>query len=90
MKNAVRSAKKSKTGKSVSKAIAIIDKAAKQGIVHNNKASRLNSSLNKLAKPVSVKKVEFKEAKSVKQVSVKKVAPTKKSAQKKLLSNIPL
>ncbi len=83
MKNAVRSAKKSKTGKSVSKAIAIIDKAAKQGIVHNNKASRLKSSLNKLAKPVSVKKVEVKEAKSVKKVSVKKVAPTKKSAQKK-------
>ncbi len=78
LKNAVRSAKKTKTGKSVAKAVAIVDKAAKQNIIHGNKASRLKSSLNKLAKPVSVKKIDVKEIKTI-----KKVAPIKKAATKK-------
>jgi len=81
LKNAVRSAKKTKTGKSVAKAVAIIDKAAKQNIIHGNKASRLKSSLNKIAKPVSVKKIDVKENKTVKKVAPKKKTSPKKSSK---------
>ncbi|MDO8270137.1 MAG: 30S ribosomal protein S20 [Candidatus Levybacteria bacterium] len=72
LKSTVRAAKKTKTGKSVSKAVSIVDKAAKNKIIHQNKASRIKASLSRLAKPQSGKS-------SQKVSSVpKKVAPKKK------------
>ena len=58
MRSSVRSAKKTKTGKAVTKAISTVDKAAKLNIIHKNKASRLKSSLSKLAKPASSKTIK--------------------------------
>lgn len=55
LKASIRTAKKSKTGKTVAKAVSTVDKAAKNNIIHNNKASRLKASLSKLAKPISLK-----------------------------------
>jgi len=71
LKSSIRSAKKTKAGKSVAKAMSIVDKAAKLNIIHPNKASRLKSSLSKLAKPVSNKSAS-KEAKPTKKVVAKK------------------
>jgi len=53
---AVRSAKKTKTSASVKKAISAIDKAAKNNLLHKNKASRMKASLSKLAKTTGEKK----------------------------------
>lgn len=79
LKSTVRNAKKTKTGKSVSKAISVVDKAAKKNIIHTNKASRLKASLTKIAKPESMKKAAkttptVKKASSVKKVAAKKTA----------------
>lgn len=79
LQTAVRAAKKSKSSKSVTKAISTVDKAAKNRIIHANKAARLKSSLNKLAKPTKLK-TEPKE--TAKKVAVKKT-PTKKTPTKK-------
>lgn len=75
LKSTVRAAKKTKTGKSVSKAVSIVDKAAKNKIIHQNKASRIKASLSKIAKPQS--------SKSAKKVSssLKKATPKKKVAK---------
>lgn len=70
LKSSVRAAKKTKNGKSVANAVSVVDKAAKQKIIHPNKASRLKASLSKLAKPVSAK-------------APAKTAPAKKDAPKK-------
>ncbi len=77
LKSAIRSAKKVKTGKSVTKAISKVDKAAKLNIIHNNKAARLKSSLSKLAKPVSSKITEKVAAKSTKKATPKKTTTKK-------------
>lgn len=55
LKSAVRSAKKTKSAKAVTKAMSIVDKSAKNNIIHKNKASRMKSSLAKIAKPASQK-----------------------------------
>ena len=47
LKEAVKSAEKSKTEKNVSKAYQAIDKAKKAGLMHKNKASRLKSKISK-------------------------------------------
>ncbi len=72
----LRNAKKKGTGKAVSEAYAMVDKLAKQNIIHKNKASRLKAKLSKIAKPVSAKI----ETKSVKEKANKNSAkPAKKS-----------
>lgn len=69
--------------KTVNKTVSTIDKAAKIGIIHKNKAARLKSALSK--KFSSPKKAE-KTTKPVKKVTEKKVvakkAVTKKPAKK--------
>lgn len=53
LKLAVSKAKKTKSGKAVAQAVSIVDKAAKNKIIHTNKAARMKSSLTKIAKPAS-------------------------------------
>jgi len=45
---AMRKAKKNPTKKSISEAISAADKAAKKGIIHQNKANRIKSSVSSL------------------------------------------
>ena len=75
LKLTVAKAKKSKNGKAVAEAVSVVDKAAKNKIIHSNKAARLKSTLTKVAKPVSAKKTVVK-------VTPKKAAP-KSSSKKK-------
>lgn len=74
MQMAVNAAKKTKTGKAVSKAVSSVDKAAKNKILHKNKAARMKSVLSKIAKPAS--------SKSSEKVPAKKSATKKKSTKK--------
>lgn len=48
-KKAVKNTRKSPTVKKLSEASKVIDKAAKNGTIHKNKAARLKSRLAKLA-----------------------------------------
>lgn len=64
---AIRLAKKVKTAAAVKVASSLADRAAKKKIIHRNKASRIKSSLSKLAKPETKAKV-----KSAKKTSKKK------------------
>jgi small subunit ribosomal protein S20 len=50
-KKTVKKTKKSPTPKNLSEASKVIDKAAKKGIIHKNKAARLKSRLAKSKKP---------------------------------------
>jgi small subunit ribosomal protein S20 len=59
-RNALKEAKKSKTSEKVRQAVKLVDKAAKKGIIHKNKAARIKSSLSKLAKPVTKVKQKTK------------------------------
>lgn len=85
-KKLFKAAVKAKTPASLSKAYQAIDKAAKQNILHMNKAARLKSSLSKLipagakvsAKTIKAKSVS-KKTSLVKKTSVK----TPKKATKK-------
>lgn len=78
---AVRSAKKAKTSATVKEAISIVDKAAKHNLLHKNKASRMKSSLAKLAKVTTGKKAS---APAPKNKSTKTEKPTvKKSSNAK-------
>lgn len=79
-KKLFKSAVKAKTADSVAKAFQSIDKAAKQNILHANKAARLKSSLSKLlpSGTAAVKKTEAKVA-PVKKAPAKTV---KKAAKK--------
>lgn len=45
---AIRKAKKETSKKTVAEAISLVDRAAKKGLFHKNKAARLKSSLAKL------------------------------------------
>lgn len=47
---AIRQAKKTKSAKDIKKAISLSDRAAKKKTIHKNKASRIKSSLARLAK----------------------------------------
>jgi len=79
-KKLFKAAVKAKTADAVSKAFQSIDKAAKQNILHENKAARLKSSLSKLVPAGSEKPTtassESKKA-PVKKATVKKVSPKK-------------
>lgn len=76
----IKVAKVSKTKDSVSKAFQAIDKAAKNNIMHKNKAARMKSALSKFLATPAEKKEDTK--KVVKKVVVKKVAVVKKKTTK--------
>ena len=76
----VKAAKVSKSKDSVSKAFQAIDKAAKNNIMHKNKAARMKSSLSKILANKTEKKVV--EKLTVKKVAVKKTAVVKKKSAK--------
>lgn len=48
MKDSVKKAVSSKKGVDITKAISLVNKAAKRSIIHKNKASRITSRLSKL------------------------------------------
>ena len=50
LRQAVKQARKEKTAKAVRLAYSALDKAAKQKVIHKNKAARLKSRLMKLIK----------------------------------------
>ena len=79
-KSLIKKAKASKTPEAVSAAFSGIDKAAKQNILHKNKAARLKSALTKAVAETGEKAAEVK--KTVKK-TVKKAAPKKSSSKKK-------
>ena len=65
LEKAIRLAKKTKSAKTVSQAVSLVDHAVKKNIMHKNRAARIKSTLSKLAKPVtSIKKPTAKRASS--------------------------
>lgn len=81
LKMSVRAAKKSKSGKSVSKAMSIVDKAAKNNLIHKNKASRMKVTLSKLAKPSSLKSAVKPSPKTKKTTAKRTAKKTSKKAK---------
>ncbi|MDP3941521.1 MAG: 30S ribosomal protein S20 [bacterium] len=75
-KKAFKAAVKLKTAQALAKAYQAIDKAAKQNILHQNKAARLKSSLAKLVPSGGTK------AKATAVKAETKKAPVKKAAAK--------
>jgi small subunit ribosomal protein S20 len=73
-KDAVKEAVRTKTADKVRKAVSLVDKAVKKGLIHKNKAARIKSRLSKLAKPTARVKVVKK--------PVVKASPKKKPAKK--------
>ena len=55
---AIRSAKNKKSKEAVEEAISLTDRASKRKIIHQNKASRMKSSLSKLLPKKATKKVK--------------------------------
>ena len=53
LERAIRNAEKTKSGKAVVEATSLVDRAAKNNIIHKNKASRIKSQLSKLSKPAT-------------------------------------
>lgn len=49
-RNALKDAEKSKTTEKIKKAVALLDKAVKKGLLHKNKAARIKSRLSGLSK----------------------------------------
>lgn len=76
LKESIRTAKKTKSGKSVAKAVSVVDKAAKKNIIHKNKAARMKSNLTKIAKPASLTAVSKVKTTST-QSAAKKKNPNK-------------
>lgn len=70
----VKKARKSPTEKTLVAAVKIIDTAAKNAIIHKNKAARMKSSLSKLSPKQSPKKTATPKKRSVasKKTSAKK------------------
>jgi small subunit ribosomal protein S20 len=77
-KSFVKKAKANPTPEALAQAFSSIDKAAKQNIIHENKAARLKSSLTKGSGGAE----GSKEPKEAKTGSPKKVSVTKKAAKK--------
>ena len=73
LKSALKAFTKSPSNKSISSAQSQLDRAAKKGVIHKNKAARLKSHAAKKAKAAGVKPSKV----------VKKAAPAKKSTAKK-------
>ena len=77
----VKDATKDVNEKNVNKAVSMIDKAAKWGLIHPNKAARLKSQLNKKFDTKPEKKETA--TKTAKTKATAKKAPAKKPATKK-------
>jgi small subunit ribosomal protein S20 len=73
LKGALKVFDKSPSGKSISAAQGQIDRAAKKGVIHKNKAARLKSQAAKKAKAAGVKSTK----------ATKKAVPAKKTVAKK-------
>src|SRR5579863_2081977 len=76
LKDAIKAAKKNPTIKTVSLAFQLADKAAKNHIIHKNKAARIKSSLTK-------EKGSKTEKNTTEAKVTKKVTPAKKPSSKK-------
>jgi len=76
--------KTSKKEGSLDKAFAIIDKAAKNKLIHKNKAARLKSALSKIMPSVAKKTTTAKPKTVKKAVPAKKASAPKKAAPKKV------
>jgi ribosomal protein S20 len=74
LKGAIKSFTKSPSSKGHSSAQSALDKAAKHGVIHKNKAARLKKRAAAKAKAAGVKPAK---------AAAKKVAPAKKTAAKK-------
>ena len=57
LKKAIKDAQKSKTAEKVRKAVILVDKAVKKGLIHKNKAARIKSEFCKLSKPAAKAKI---------------------------------
>jgi len=86
LKSAVKSFHASLTGKktggSLSKAQSEVDKAAKKGVMHKNKAARKKSQLARAAKAAGVKPAAKKKAAPAKKATPKKTTAKKPAAKK--------
>jgi small subunit ribosomal protein S20 len=74
LRSALKAFVKSPSTKSHSSAQSNLDKAAKKGVIHKNKASRLKSQAARKAKAAGVKPTK---------AAAKKVTPAKRAAPKK-------
>jgi small subunit ribosomal protein S20 len=85
LKSALKIFAKSPAGKSHSSAQSALDKAAKKGVIHKNKAARLKRRAAARAKAAGVKpaKATIKQAAPAKKPAAKKPAPKKKPTAKK-------
>ena len=81
MKDAVKKAVAQPSAKALSVASSLIDKAAKEHILHKNKAARIKSKLAHLLSPKGEVKPAVKTAPKAKKPAVKKAA-AKKTAKK--------
>jgi len=79
LKKVLKEAVKSKTAEKVRKAVSLVDKAVKKGLIHKNKAARIKSRLSKLTKPAAKAKVAAKTvAKKAVKLAAKKNTPKAK------------
>jgi len=82
LKSTIRSAKKTSDGAVVAHAFSVVDKAAKNNIIHKNKASRIKSALSKISKPTTSKSPVKSTPKPKTKASTKKAVPAKKQSVK--------
>lgn len=71
------------SAKSHSSAQSALDKAAKKGVIHKNKAARLKRGASAKAKAAGVKPTKATAKPAAKKPAAKKKAPAKKTATKK-------
>lgn len=88
LKTALKAFTKSPSSKSHSAAQSNIDKAAKKGLVHKNKAARMKKQAAAKAKAAGVKPAAAKKA-VAKPAAAKKAAPAKKPTAKKAPAKKP-
>jgi small subunit ribosomal protein S20 len=79
LKSALKVLAKSPSGKTISAAQSQIDRAAKKGVIHKNKAARLKSKAAKKAKAAGAKSTKV----AKKATPVKKTVPKKSTVKKK-------
>lgn len=60
VKKLLKQAKKDRSMKAIRKATQVVDKAAKKGLFHKNKAARIKAALAKITPPSSAKKTAKK------------------------------
>lgn len=83
LRTALKAFATSPTAKSHSTAQSNLDKAAKKGVIHKNKASRLKSQAAKKAKAAGVKPTAAKKASATKPKTTTKKPVAKKTTTKK-------